>query len=165
MFPAQVRRRGAILTLALALGLLSACGNSDANSSSSAGTTSAGSTSSSAADTSASSSDSGAATSASSSASSAPASSEVTATEADFSITLDSPDLTAGDYTINITNTGRATHDLVVEKGGADVAKSATIAPGQSATLKVTLDPGSYVFYCSIGNHRAMGMETNVTVS
>jgi plastocyanin len=29
----------------------------------------------------------------------------------------------------------------------------------------VTLESGDYVFYCSIGNHRSMGMETTVSVS
>ena len=85
--------------------------------------------------------------------------------EADFSIKLESGDLPAGDYTITVKNDGHATHDLVVEQNGSDVAKSDAIGPGDSATFTVTLEPGRYVFYCSIGNHRAMGMETDVTVS
>jgi uncharacterized cupredoxin-like copper-binding protein len=85
--------------------------------------------------------------------------------EADFTIQLDSSALSAGDYTITVTNNGHATHDLVVEQNGSDVAKSASISPGKKGTLTVTLQPGKYVFYCSIGNHRAMGMQTDVTVS
>jgi plastocyanin len=155
MSPAQVRRRSATLILGLALGLLTACGGSDDDGGSADTTTAAGTTSSSAAETSASATDS-----------SAPASSELTATEADFSITLDSgTDLTAGDYTINVTNTGQATHNLVVEQDGAEVAKSDTLQPGSAGTMTVTLEPGSYVFYCGIGNHRAMGMEVEVTVT
>jgi len=53
----------------------------------------------------------------------------------------------------------------VVEQNGADVAKSDSIGPGKKTTVTVALQPGKYVFYCSIGNHRAMGMETDVTVS
>jgi plastocyanin len=90
---------------------------------------------------------------------------QITATEADFSISLDSTDLKAGDYAIEVVNDGGATHDLVVEKDGADVAKSDTIAPGETGTVSVTLVPGKYVFYCSIGTHRAMGMEIEVTVT
>jgi plastocyanin len=89
----------------------------------------------------------------------------ITATEADFSITLDRDDLTAGTYDIEVVNDGSATHDLVVERDGDDVAASDDIAPGASTTLSVTLQPGEYVFYCSIGNHRAMGMELTVTVT
>ena len=56
--------------------------------------------------------------------------------------------------------------DLVIEDAsGAEVAASEVIAPGQSGTVEVSLQPGEYVFYCSIGNHREMGMEVAVTVS
>ena len=89
----------------------------------------------------------------------------ITATEADFSISLDQDTLPTGTYDIEVVNDGNATHDLVVERDGADVASSDTIAPGQSTTVSVALEPGEYVFYCSIGNHRTMGMALTVTVT
>ena len=89
----------------------------------------------------------------------------LTATEADFSITLDKDKLTAGTYDIKVVNKGHATHDLVVEKDGKDIGQSDTVAPGKSTTLTVTLASGNYVLFCNIGNHRAMGMETTVSVS
>jgi plastocyanin len=89
----------------------------------------------------------------------------ITATEADFSIALDEDSLAAGAYEIQVANQGRATHDLVVERDGKDVAASDSIGPGESTTLTVTLEPGEYVFYCSIGNHRSMGMEITVQVT
>jgi plastocyanin len=89
----------------------------------------------------------------------------LTATEADFRITLDKDKLTAGTYDITVVNKGHATHDLVVEKDGKDVGQSDTVAPGKSTTLTVTLASGNYVLFCNIGNHRAMGMETTVSVS
>jgi len=89
----------------------------------------------------------------------------LTATEADFSITLDKEKLTAGTYDIDVVNKGHATHDLVVAKDGKNIGQSDTVGPGKSTTLTVTLESGDYVFYCSIGNHRAMGMETTVSVS
>jgi plastocyanin len=144
------RRVAAAGSLALALGLLAACGGSSGDSSSAATTTS---------------SSSAAAGSASGSDSTAGQAQTLSVSEADFSIKLDSGALPAGDYTITVTNDGHATHDLVVEQNGSDVAKSDSIGPGDSATFTVTLQPGKYVFYCSIGNHRAMGMETDVTVS
>jgi plastocyanin len=87
----------------------------------------------------------------------------VTATEMAFR--LDDADVPAGEYTLTLTNRGRSTHDLVVEQAGDDVAGTDTINPGESTTLTVTLTPGRYVFYCSVANHRAMGMEVAVTVS
>ena len=153
--PRRSARRGAALVLAAALATLTACGGSG-----DASTGSSGSSSSSAAGSSASE-DSGSASS------SAPAGEtrQITATEEDFSIALDSTDLAAGDYEIDVVNAGGATHDLVVEKDGEDVAKSDTIAPGETGTVSVSLEPGEYVFYCSIGTHRAMGMEIEVTVT
>jgi uncharacterized cupredoxin-like copper-binding protein len=86
------------------------------------------------------------------------------ATEADYSITLDKP-VVAGEYVITVVNKGHATHDLVIEQGGNDVIASPKISPGESTTVSVTLPPGEYVFYCSVGNHRAMGMELPVQVT
>jgi plastocyanin len=80
-------------------------------------------------------------------------------------IELSEDSFAPGEYTIEVVNEGNATHDLVVERDGADVAASDTIGPGESTTLTVTLEAGDYVFYCSVGNHRAMGMETDVTVT
>jgi plastocyanin len=104
-----------------------------------------------------------------SSGSSAPADSgeteSITATEADFSISLDDDSLSPGTYEITVNNEGDATHDLVVERGGEDVAGTEEIQPGESATLTVELESGDYVFYCSIGTHRSMGMEIDVSVS
>jgi plastocyanin len=134
-----VRRVAAAGGLALALGLLTACGGSSDAASPSSST--------------------------SSSTSAVGQAQTLTVTEVGFDIKLESSDLPAGDYTITVKNEGDATHDLVVEQDGKDIAKSDTLGPGDSATFTVTLQPGQYVFYCSIGNHRAMGMETDVTVS
>jgi plastocyanin len=141
------------VVFAAALATLTACGGSDDAAGAAASTSSSAASSSAAED--------------SGSSSSAPAgeTQQITATEADFSISLDSTDLTAGDYEIQVVNDGGATHDLVVEKDGEDVAKSDTIAPGDTGAVSVSLEPGEYVFYCSIGTHRAMGMEVTVTVT
>jgi uncharacterized cupredoxin-like copper-binding protein len=80
-------------------------------------------------------------------------------------IELSTEEFAAGSYTFEVVNDGSATHDFVVERDGDDVAGTDTIAPGSSTTLTVDLEPGEYVFYCSVGNHRAMGMEVTVTVT
>jgi hypothetical protein len=115
-----LRRTAGALVAAAALALLTACGGGSptggtAASSSAAGTSAGGSSSS---------------------------EQTVTATEADFSITLDRSDLAAGTYDITIVNKGHATHDLVVERDGSQVAASDTVAPGASTTLTVDLTPG-----------------------
>lgn len=138
--------------LALGLGGLTACGGSDSGSSASAGSTPASSS----ADSSA---------TASSTSGSSSESEALTATETNFTIKLDEDHLKAGSYTITVVNDGEATHNLAVEENGTTTATSDSIGPGEKTTLTVHLDAGRYVFYCSIGNHRAMGMEITVQVT
>jgi uncharacterized cupredoxin-like copper-binding protein len=89
----------------------------------------------------------------------------VTAEEGDFFITLSSDTLSAGTYTFTVQNTGKASHSLTIEgPGGVDVT-SDTVQGGESTTMTVTLQAGDYEVYCPIGNHRAMGMDTTLTVS
>ncbi|MGY1824666.1 cupredoxin domain-containing protein [Geodermatophilus sp. SYSU D00079] len=154
--PTGSARRTAAVVLALGLGL-SACGGNDG------GTEAASdSTTSSAADTSSS------AAAPASPGSSAPAESEaeavtVNAVDLDFELSEDS--YSAGTYTFEVTNTGNMPHDFVVEKDGQEIAATEVLQPGGTATLEVTLEQGDYVFYCSVGQHRANGMEVPVSVT
>ena len=159
--PTRSARRAAPLVLALGIGLLSGCsgdeGTADAAASSSAPSSSAA-TSSAEASTPAS----------SAPATSAPAEAEsetVAVTEGEMFIQLSEDSFSAGTYTFEVTNTGNMQHDFVVEQDGEDVAATDVLRPGESTTLEVDLTPGEYVFYCSVGAHRAAGMETSVTVS
>ncbi len=159
--PTRFARHAAPLVLALGIALLSGCsgdeGATDAAASSSAPSSSAA-TSSAEASTPAS----------SAPASSAPAEAEsetVAVTEGEMFIELSEDSFNAGTYTFEVTNTGSMRHDFVVEQNGEDVASTDVLQPGESTTLEVDLAPGEYVFYCSVGAHRAAGMEVPVTVA
>ena len=159
--PTRSARHAAPLVLALGIALLSGCsgdeGTTDAAASSSAPSSSAA-TSSAEASTPAS----------SAPASSAPAEAEsetVAVTEGEMFIELSEDSFNAGTYTFEVTNTGSMRHDFVVEQNGEDVASTDVLQPGESTTLEVDLAPGEYVFYCSVGAHRAAGMEVPVTVA
>ncbi len=141
-----------VAVLALGLGALSACGSDKPDDTAAASTTASTSTA-------------AASTSESATTSGASEAQSLTAKEADFSISLDEDSLAAGSYTIEVVNDGNSTHDLAIEKDGKTMATSDSISPGDTATLTVDLEPGEYVFYCSIGNHRAMGMELTVQVT
>jgi len=154
VFRSSSRWASGAALLALGVGGLTACGGSDSGSGAAAGSTSQSAAASSSADSSASS-DSGSSSEAEA----------LTATETNFTIKLDEDHIKAGSYTITVVNDGEATHNLAVEENGTTKATSDSIGPGEKTTLKVDLDPGQYVFYCAIGNHRAMGMEIDVTVS
>ncbi len=89
----------------------------------------------------------------------------VSASLVDFGIELPETEMAAGEYEFEVTNDGGASHDFVVERDGEDVAATEILSSGGSETLAVTLEPGEYVIYCSVANHRSMGMEITVTVT
>lgn len=62
---------------------------------------------------------------------------------------------------IIFTNTG-GTHDLVVE--GTEF-RTPIISTGETSELEFTIDEaGEYAFYCSVGSHRAAGMEGKIII-
>jgi plastocyanin len=89
----------------------------------------------------------------------------VTATESDFAISLSSSTLAPGTYTFTVENTGDAPHSLAIAGPGLAPTESETVPGGGTTTLTVTLPSGEYEVWCPIGDHRAMGMETTMTVS
>jgi uncharacterized cupredoxin-like copper-binding protein len=74
-------------------------------------------------------------------------------------------DLTAeaGELTINLTNDGQSDHALEIEGNGVE-EETDTISPGDSASLTVTLEDGTYEIYCPVDGHKAMGMVGTLTV-
>ena len=61
-------------------------------------------------------------------------------------------------------NTSGVSHNIAIEAGaraatpgGAVLGASPIISKG-SATVKVTLKPGTYTFFCQVPGHRAAGM-------
>jgi FtsP/CotA-like multicopper oxidase with cupredoxin domain len=79
-----------------------------------------------------------------------------TVTLAEFSITPGMITAPLGG-SLNVTNSGAAEHNLVVE--GTDL-RTPDLAAGESASLDLgDLDEGTYTAYCSIAGHRQQGME------
>ena len=75
----------------------------------------------------------------------------------------DALDATAGPVTISFDNPAAIEHDVALESGGEEIAKSDLVSEG---TTEVTadLEPGEYSFYCSVPGHREGGMEGTLTV-
>jgi uncharacterized cupredoxin-like copper-binding protein len=76
--------------------------------------------------------------------------------ESEFTITLPSKTLTAGTYTFNVTNKGKFAHNLTVDGEGVQDKATPTLAPGSTGDLTVSLQKGSYEFYCSVDGHKEM---------
>lgn len=71
----------------------------------------------------------------------------------------------AGTITIRMDNpsSNQLPHAVAIE-GGAATAVSETVEPGREATATADLSPGTYVFYCPVGDHRGLGMVGTLTV-
>jgi uncharacterized cupredoxin-like copper-binding protein len=89
----------------------------------------------------------------------------MTVTESEFTITLPSKTLPAGTYTFKVTNKGKFAHNLTVDGAGVQDKATPTLAPGSTGDLTVTLQKGSYDFYCSVDSHKQMGMDVTVQVT
>jgi plastocyanin len=163
--PTGSARRTAALVLALGVGLLTACAGGGESAGATATSSSAADRPSSAAAPTTPEASAAAPTTAESSAPAESARDTVSATEGEMFIDLSEDSFSPGTYTIEATNQGVMAHDLVLERDGRDVARTEVIPPGGTASLQVTLEQGDYVLYCSIGQHRAAGMETDITVS
>jgi uncharacterized cupredoxin-like copper-binding protein len=86
--------------------------------------------------------------------------------EKEFSIAFDGgTTLQAGSYTFLVKNEGKIEHDLAIEGGGIEDAKTKLIPGGQSAELKARLNAAKYKFYCTVPGHEQAGMRVNVTVA
>jgi plastocyanin len=88
----------------------------------------------------------------------------VAVTETDFAIDPANPTVQAGTVTFEVTNDGAAPHNLEVEGQGVEAVLDQDLAAGESGTLEVDLEPGTYEWYCPVGDHAAQGMEGELTV-
>ena len=70
----------------------------------------------------------------------------------------------AGPVTITMTNMASLEHNVTIAQGGTVLGATPTFSGG-SRTVRLTLKPGSYKFYCTVPGHRQAGMEGTLTVS
>ncbi len=76
----------------------------------------------------------------------------------------------AGAVTISMPNMSGVSHNIAIETGsheasgpGPVIAASSFVSNG-AASIKVTLKPGTYTFFCQAPGHRAAGMFGRLTV-
>jgi plastocyanin len=95
---------------------------------------------------------------------SSPARMQVVARE--YSFDLSRLKVHSGTAVIELANFGQDPHDLRVQRVGAKhIAGLGVVAPGKRGELTVKLAPGRYLFWCSVANHRALGMRTSLVVT
>ncbi len=94
----------------------------------------------------------------------APARMQVVARE--YSFTLSRLNVRSGPAVIELDNFGQDPHDLRIQRAGSrHIAGLGEITPGSRASLSLDLPPGRYSFWCSVGDHRARGMQATVIVT
>jgi len=71
--------------------------------------------------------------------------------------------LAAGTVEFNAANVGEDDHDFSIRRDATPL-RSVFLAPGDSASVRVTLAAGEYTLYCSLPSHEGYGMRTKVTV-
>jgi len=94
-----------------------------------------------------------------------PAPAAVNVKLSEWKVELSEGTITAGTVTFTVTNGGSIPHAFEVEGQGIE-QETPVIQPGASATLTLTLKPGTYEVYCPVGNdsHKKLGMETELKV-
>jgi plastocyanin len=70
-----------------------------------------------------------------------------------------------GRLTITARNEGKLAHNVaVIREGDVIVGRSSTMNPGQTATIKVSLDPGTYRVLSSLSNDDPLGINGYIVV-
>jgi plastocyanin len=89
----------------------------------------------------------------------------VSAKLSEWKVELSDRSVAAGSITFTVDNVGSIPHAFEVEGHGIE-QETAVIQPGASATLTLTLEPGTYEVYCPVGadSHKKLGMETDLKV-
>ena len=73
--------------------------------------------------------------------------------------------LSMGSQAFSVTNNGTVEHNFEVEGQGIEEKFETNLSPGESQTLQLDLEPGTYEVYCPLGNHKDQGMEIQLTMT
>lgn len=83
----------------------------------------------------------------------------------EFSFVLSRQSIPAGRAIVELSNMGEDAHDLRMKRvGGTLVYAWPVTQPGGVVDKAVRLVPGRYVLWCSLGDHRALGMVATLVV-
>ena len=96
-----------------------------------------------------------------------PAPSYVQITEKEFTITLSRLRIHEGSAIVGVLNAGMDDHDLVIQSNvkGSKPVRFSQLTPGSHTSRTLKLAPGRYTLWCSIANHRQLGMVAPLAVT
>ena len=89
----------------------------------------------------------------------------VSAKLSEWKVELSQDTIRAGSVTFTVMNAGSIPHAFEVEGQGIE-KETGVIQPSSSATLTLTLKPGTYEVYCPVGqdSHKHLGMDNHLSV-
>jgi len=83
----------------------------------------------------------------------------------EFHLVLSRPSVKAGVVEIELQNVGEDPHDLRVRRvGGTHTYSIPMTAPGKRRSIAIRMRPGRYQLWCSVADHRQLGMQTLLRV-
>jgi uncharacterized cupredoxin-like copper-binding protein len=82
----------------------------------------------------------------------------------EFSIDMPTS-ISAGPAAFVVINDGSVEHNFEVEGEGIEEEFDENLAPGESGTLELQLEPGTYEIYCPVANHADEGMRLEFEVT
>jgi plastocyanin len=71
----------------------------------------------------------------------------------------------AGNTIVEQYNAGSDPHNLILERQGAVAFSFPTLGPGENQRQTVNLAHGSWTLYCSLLNHKDLGMQATLSVN
>lgn len=89
---------------------------------------------------------------------------QVTSSEFDF--VLSRTKLRPGRVIVELVNLGEDPHDLAIRRNakGARTYLTKIAVPGRELSISFRLYPGRYTLWCTLGDHRTLGMVATFTV-
>jgi hypothetical protein len=83
----------------------------------------------------------------------------------EFHLVLSRPSVRAGVVEIELQNVGEDPHDLRVRRvGGTHTFSIPLTKPGAHRSVAIHMRPGRYRLWCSVADHRALGMQALLRV-
>lgn len=83
----------------------------------------------------------------------------------ELQLQLSRPSLSPGSAIVEQYNAGSDPHNLIVERSGQVAFAYPTLDPGGDQRQTLYLSRGTYTLYCSLLNHRDLGMQATLTVN
>jgi plastocyanin len=70
----------------------------------------------------------------------------------------------AGNLRIVLRNDGSVAHDIHLERDGRDVGGTPPFPGGETKSVRLRLQPGTYKMLCTVGDHAKLGMTGELVV-